>query len=259
MARGSSGGSSPGAPSGAVVEMLGESGELSNQGKTRVRKKYLVQNEADLVKVPTIQGFRATQVGYNKISGGVYEQNVDYAAQLTNGQAPGIVEKLGGLDGTFEMVCSYEVKNIELHPKIVELREKYGGYIDSNGDTKWPPFYTPIDGSGLSSGKPKRNPLNGVTRYKDTSMTFRHTYYVTNVPRSIYEKAGKQVLNLPAGFPTPPGPKDDEGKELKRRWLMQIPAISREGNSYRVVQDYVLLDPITGDDIYETTSAPGQV
>jgi len=39
-----------------------------------------------------------------------------------------------------------------------------------------------------------------------------------------------------------------------------MPAISREGNSYRVVQDYVLLDTSgIADGLYETTSTPGQV
>jgi hypothetical protein len=99
----------------------------------------------------------------------------------------------------------------------------------------------------------------GVTKYKDVSMTFRHTYYVTNVPRGVYDKAGKIVFNLPAGFPTPKGPTDKDGKEIKRRWMMQMPAVSREGNSYRVVQEYVLLDSSgVASDLYEVTSTPGQ-
>ena len=260
MARGSSTTSASGTPGGPVVEMLGEAGELNNQGKVRIRKKYLVQNEDDLGKVPDLTGYRPTQVSYNKIGGGVYEQNVDYAAQLTNQQAPGIVEKLGGLDGTFEMFTSYESHPIELHPKIDQLATDYGGYFTPDGFAKWPPFYTPGGGGGLGAGAQKRNPMFGVTRYKDVSMTFRHTYYVTDLAQSIYDKAGMVVQNLPAGFPTPKGPTDKEGKEIKRRWMLQMPAISREGNSYRVVQEYVLLDTSgVTEGLYETTSTPGQV
>lgn len=255
MARGSSESSSSSTATGLVVEMLGESGELNNQGRARIRKKYLVANEADLGKTPDLQGYRATNVTYNKMAGGVYEQFVDYVAQVQN--APGLVEKLGGLEGTFEMFTSYESHPIELHPRIDKLTETYGGYFTPDGFAKWPPFYSPPGSGGLSSGEQLRNPMFGVTRYKDVSMTFRHTYYTTNVPRSIYDKAGMIVLNLPAGFPTPKGPLDKEGKEIKRRWMMQMPAITREGNSYRIVQEYVLLDSSgVADDLYETTATP---
>lgn len=89
-------------------------------------------------------------------------------------------------------------------------------------------------------------------------MTFRHTYYVKAVSRSIYDRAGKVVESLPAAFPTPRGPTDRKGKEIRRRWLMQMPAISREGESYRIVQDYVLLDASgISEGLYEVTSTPG--
>jgi hypothetical protein len=260
MARGSSdSGGGSGTPSALVVEMVGESGELNHAGKVRIRKKYFVKEASDLIKVKELPGYRATQVTYNKLDVG-YEQNVDYAAQLTNSQAPGIVEKLGGLDGAFEMFTSYESHPIELHPRIDQLSVDFGGYFTPDGFAKWPPFYNPGGSGALSGGGQKRNPMFGVTRYKDVSMTFRHTYYVTNVARSIYDKAGNVVTTLPAGFPTPKGPSDRDGQEIKRRWLMQMPAISREGNSYRVVQDYVLLDTSgIASGLYETTSTPGQV
>lgn len=260
MARGStSGGSGSGAPSGPVVEMTGESGQLTNQGRAVVRKKYFVTSEADLSKVPEYAGFRAVNVTYNKLLNGAYEQNVEYAAQLDAGQAPGVVETLGGLTGTFEMSTSYESRPIELHPKIDKLSVNYGGYFTPDGFAKWPPFYSKANTGGLGAGSQERNPMFGVTRYKDVSMTLRHTYYVKNVPQSIYDKAGNVVTSLPAGFPTPKGPLDGDGKEIKRRWMMQMPAVSRDGNSYRVVQEYVLLDTSgVADGLYETTSTPGQ-
>lgn len=260
MARGSSsGGSGSGAPSGTVVEMTGESGQLNNQGRAVVRKKYFVTTEADLSKVPEQAGFRAINVTYNKLLNGAYEQNVEYAAQVDAGQAPGLVETLQGLTGTFEMFTSYESRPIELHPKIDKLSVTYGGYFTPDGFAKWPPFYTKGDAGGLGEGTQQRNPMFGVTRYKDVSMILRHTYYVKNVPRSIYDKAGNVVTSLPAGFPTPKGPTDSQGQEIKRRWMVQMPALSRDGNSYRVVQEYVLLDTSgVADDLYETTSTPGQ-
>lgn len=258
MARGSSAsGGGAGTPSGPVVEMLGESGELTHQGRIRIRKKYFLASADDLGKVPEINGYRAVNVSYSRIGAG-YEQSVDYAAQLTAQQAPGVVEKLGGLDGSFEMFTSYESVPIELHPRIDQLSVDYGGYFTPDGFAKWPPFYTPGGGGGLGAGEQKRNPMFGVTRYKEVSMTFRHTYYLTSLNQGIYEKAGKVVETLPAGFPTPRGPADKDGREIKRRWMVQMPAISREGNSYRIVQEYVLLDTSSvADGMYEVTSTPG--
>jgi hypothetical protein len=262
MARGSGGGSGGGAggPTGPVVEMLGESGELNNQGRVTVRKKYFVANAADLGKTPELSGYRPTNISYNKIGGGAYEQFVDYTAQVSSEQS-GVVEKLQGLEGTFEMFTSYESRPIELHHNIAKLSIDYGGYFTPDGFAKWPPTYIPGGGGGgLSSGEAVPNPMFGVTRYKDVTMTFRHTYNASAVPRAVYDKAGKVVVNLPAGFPTPKGPVNKEtGKEIKRRWMMQMPAVSREGNSYRIVQEYVLLDNSgVAEDLYEVTSTPGQ-
>ena len=188
MARGSGGGGGgSGAPSGAVVEMLGESGEINSQGKARIRKKFFVTNIADLTKIPEFQGYRAVNVTYNKIGGGAYEQNVEYAAQVDATQATGLVETLQGVSGTFEMFTSYESHPIELHPKIDKLTEDFGGYYTPDGFAKWPPFYNAAGGSGLSGSEPKRNPLFGVTRYKEVTMIFRHTFYHMTVPRDIYD------------------------------------------------------------------------
>ena len=259
MARGSSGGGGgSGAPSGAVVEMLGESGEINAQGKARIRKKFFVTNPADLTTIPAFQGYRAVNVTYNKIGGGAFEQNVEYAAQVGSQQAPGLVETLQGISGTFEMFTSYESHPIELHPKIDKLTKDFGGYYTPDGFAKWPPFYNAAGGSGLSGGEPARNPLFGVTRYKEVSMIFRHTFFTNTLGQNIYAKAGKIVTNLPAGFPTPNGPLDSNGREIKRRWMMQMPAVSREGNAFRVVQEYVLLDSSAiGEGLYEVTTTPG--
>jgi hypothetical protein len=41
---------------------------------------------------------------------------------------------------------------------------------------------------------------------------------------------------------------------------MLMPEISREGNAYRVVQEYVLLDTSgIADDLYEVTTTPGSL
>ena len=259
MARGSGGGGGgSGAPSKPVVEMLGESGEINAQGKARIRKKFFVTEIADLTKIPEFPGYRAVNVTYNKIGGGAFEQNVEYAAQVDATQATGLVETLQGVSGTFEMFTSYETIKIQQHPRFGQLVFEYGGDFDTNGSPFKNPRYFPQGGSGLSTGQGLPNPMFGVTSYKAVSMIFRHTFYQKTVPRTIYDKAGKQVTTLPAGFPTPKGETDAEGKEIKRRWLLQMPAISREGDAFRIVQEYVLLDKTSlADNLYEVTTTPG--
>lgn len=254
MARGSGAttGSASG-PVGPVVEMLGESGQLTKEGKVRVRKKYFVTNEKDLSQAPDISGYKPVGITYNKVAGGAYEQEVEYVAQLEAANSP-IVETLDGLTGSFETFASYERIPIAQHPLIADLLINYGGYQTDDGEPLWPPYYS------NDEGKQVRNPMYGVKTYKSPTMRFRHTYVVKGMPpRSIYDKAGNVVTSLPAGFPTPIGPSDSDGNEIKLRWLMLVPSLLREGDSTRIVQEYELIDPAPGmSDIYEITDPPGQ-
>jgi hypothetical protein len=263
MARGSSSsGSGSTEISGTRIGMAGEALGIENTGKKTLRKKYFLQttSAADLEKPEEIAGYRPTSVSNQKLADGMYEQSVDYQAQVDAQQAPGLVETLQGVSGTFEMFTSYESHPIELHPRIDKLSVDFGGYFTPDGFAKWPPFYTPTSGGGLGSGTQVRNPMFGVTRYKEVNMTLRHTYFVNGLSQSIYEKAGKIVARLPAGYPTPSGPIGSDGRQIPRRWMMQMPATSREGNAYRVVQEYVLLDTSgVAEGLYEVTSTPGQV
>ncbi len=260
MARGSSkGGGSSGAPAGPVIEMLGESGEINGSGRAKIRKKFFVNNIADLTKIPQFTGYQATNVTYNQIGGGNYEQNVEYSAQVDANTAPGLVETLQGVSGTFEMFTTYDIVPIEQHPKKEKLKEDFAGQYTKEQKLRFLPYYNRSSGGGLSTGVPQPNPMFGVTAYKEVNMTFRHTNYKATVSRSTYNNAGKVVTSLPAGFPTPPGPKDDKGKEIPRRWMMQMPAITKEGKAFKVVQEYVLLDCSgIAEGLYEVGNTPGQ-
>lgn len=261
MARGSSyGGSSGGSVENTGVEMLGGGGSYQSTGKTTINKKYFVTDFAQLETAPKIQGYQATTINYTKINETAYEQSVTYEAmtETSSSDNGGVVWLQSGVKGTFEMFCSYESKPIELHPRIDKLSVDFGGYFTPDGFAKWPPTYTPTSGAGLSSGNTELNPMFGVTRYKEVTLTLRHTYFTRNVNRNIWEKAGRVVTRLPAGIPIPKGEKDKKGREIPRRWMMQAPAVSRQGEAWQVVQEYVLLDSKgIADGMYETTEVPG--
>ena len=260
MARGSSSRGSASASESSNIEMLGESGEINNTGKAKIRKKFFVKNIQEIPLVKQIEGYTPVSLTYNQLGGGAYEQNVEYAAQLGPGET-GVVQTLNGLTGTFEMFTNYETRPIALHPNILTLLKEYAGQVQ-NGLVQFAGGLIQKDGgSGLSGGEVERNPMFGVTHYKAVTMTFRHTYYQKNVSAEIYSRAGKKVTSLPGGFPSPKGETDKEtGEEIKRRWLMLMPALTKEGNAFRIVQEYVLLDLYgIADELYEPTTPPGDV
>lgn len=261
MARGSSGsGGSSGSVQNTGIEMQGGGGSYQATGKTTINKKYFVTEFAQLETAPKLEGYQATNITYTKINDTAYEQSVTYEAmtEASPSEAGGVVWLQSGVRGTFEMFCSYESKPIELHPRIDKLSVDFGGYFTPDGFAKWPPTYTPTLGGGLGSGNPEVNPMFGVTRYKEVTLTLRHTYFTTKVNPNIWDTAGRIVNKLPAGIPIPKGEKNKDGKEIPRRWMMQAPAVSRQGQAWQVVHEYVLLDSKgVADGMYEAGTVPG--
>ena len=259
MARGSSSsGSSGTAVQHTGIEMIGGGGGMDSRGKTVLNKKYFVTSSSELEVAPSVDGYLATNISYTKINDKAYEQSVSYESQSDASGTGTTVWLQNGVKGTFEMFCSFESKPIEVHPRIQKLSEDYGGYFTYDGFAKWPPTYTPTKSGGLGSSTPIPNPMFGVTRYKEPTLTLRHTYYTKQVSGSIWGTTGRVVVSLPAGIPIPPGERDKDGKEIPRRWMMQAPAVSRQGDAWQVVQEYVLLDAKgVADGLYETGTVPG--
>jgi hypothetical protein len=258
MARGSSYGGGGSKTTHTGVEMLGTGGGVDARGKTTVTKKYFVTDATELETAPELPGYSATAINYTKINETAYEQTVQYEAQTDNSGPSTTVWLQNGVKGTFEMFCSFESKPIELHPRIDKLTVDFGGYFTFDGYAKWPPTYTPTSGGGLGTGTPIPNPMFGVTRYKEITLTLRHSYYTKTVNQSIWNTAGRVVTKLPAGIPIPKGEKDKDGKEIPREWMMQAPAVSRQGEAWQVVQEYVMLDAKgTAFGVYEKGTVPG--
>jgi len=262
MARGSSrtGGGGGSSNSGTSVEMQGGGGSFQATGKTTLTKKYFVTEKSDLETAPRIEKYQATNISYTKINDSAYEQSVTYESmtEASSSLSGGVVWLQNGVKGTFEMFCSFESKPIELHPRVGKLSVDFGGYFTPDGFAKWPPTYSPTTGGGLGSGTQIPNPMFGVTRYKEVTLTLRHTYFTEQVYPGIWDTAGRIVDKLPAGIPIPKGEKDKDGKEIPRRWMMQAPAVSRQGEAWQVVHEYVLLDSKgVADGLYEKGVVPG--
>jgi hypothetical protein len=260
MARGSSaGGGGGGAATHTGVEMLGGGGGMDARGKTTINKKYFVTNKAELETAPIISGYAATNISYTRLNDTAYEQNVTYEAQSASSGTGTTVWLQNGVKGTFEMFCSYETKPIGKHPRILKLVEQYGGSFTGTSDPVYfPPTYNPPENTGLKAANAIKNPMFQVINYKEITLTLRHTYFTETVNPAIWDTAGRIVDKLPAGIPIPKGEKDKDGTEIPRRWMMQAPAVSRQGEAWQVVQEYVLLDAAgVADGLYERGTVPG--
>ena len=261
MSRGSGGGGAGGGTGGDVtaIEMVGGGGGVSATGKQTINKKYFVTNSQNLDVAPKIAGYNATQISYVKINDTAYEQSVNYESltDASTTEAGGVVWLQNGVKGTFEMFCSFEMINIENHPRIADIKEKYGGQLINNRLTF--PMFTPRkQGGGLESQAVIKNPMFGVEFYKEATLTLRHTYFTKSLNASIWDLTGKVVTRLPAGVPGPKGEKDSSGKIIPREYMIQAPAVSRQGDAWQVVLEYVMLKASRmATEMYEKGSTPG--
>jgi hypothetical protein len=240
--------------------MIGTGGGVDSAGKTTLTKKFFVTKSAELNTAPLLTGYSATQIAFTKINETAYEQTINYAAQTDAYGVGTTVYEQNGVRGNFEMFCSFESKAIELHPRIDKLTKDFGGYyIDSDPPrAAWPPTYIPLGSGGLGGGKGIRNPMFGMTHWKEITLTLRHTYYTKIINQAIWDTSGKVVDSLPAGIPIPKPEKDKDGKEIPRRWMMQAPAVSRQGDAWQVVHEYVMMDSRgVADGLYAKGTLPG--
>lgn len=228
------------------TEMLGSTGSMDASGKRTLTKKFFVSTEGNLTKAPTIAGYIATAINHTKLGVG-WEQTVQYEAlDLTLGGSTGFSQSSD--TGSFEIISSYELRPIGRHPRIGMLKEKYNGR-EEFGEIVFDEFLS--DGTGVGS-KSVRNPMYQVKSYREYTFTLRHTYYKDTVGKDIFDKAGTTTNKLPGNVPVPKGAKDSEGREIKRYFQIQMPNLRREGNAWRVEQDYVLVDAAGfADDIFE--------
>lgn len=246
MSRGSTGLGASGGTTVTGTEMLGSTGSMDASGKRTLTKKFFVTTEGDLTKAPTVTGYIATAISHTKLGAG-WEQTVQYEAlDLTLGGSTGFSQ--ANEKGSFEIISSYELRPIGRHPRIGKLKKKYNGR-EEFGEIVFDEFLSA--GTGVGS-KSRRNPMYQVKSYREYTFTVRHTYYKETVGKDIFDKAGTTTNKLPGNVPVPKGATDSDGKEIKRYFQIQMPNLRREGNAWRVEQDYVLVDAAGfADDIFE--------
>ena len=241
MARGSSPSSPPAGGSSGAIEMRGQQGNLDQRGTATIVKKYLVDDESKLGEAPMLAGYRPISISYTKVFDNFYEQSVTYqtgAAAIITGASGGLLRGNLDEDGFFEIFCSFEVKRIELHPRINDLVSRYNATVAENGDVLFPPYISDAAVGALSAGRNVVNPMFGVKFYKEPTMTLRHTFNVPVINPAFFSRTGRKTSVLPGNLNFLPPAQNGRTRE----WLIQAPSASMTGNTWRIQQEYVLLD-----------------
>ena len=264
MARGSGGGGGGGSNF-TAVEMLQSGGQVDNSGKYTVNRKYLVQDEAELITTPgniSVGGklMIPSALSYQKVSGGVWEKSIEFAAPVKASDT-GVVQTFGSSkiqEGRVQMSVSAQLAPIESHPEIVEIKKKYGGYV-KDGKIFFPETYSEV-GTGTSGGTPKKNPFFGVRYYYQPAATLRHTYTLDKMPANLWNGIFKIVKtsDLPGGFPSLADYLNKDGATLVYYWQIQMPEVSIYGGRFEVTDTYTLLPPMPNGAALDFNSiAPG--
>jgi len=258
MARGSSGGGGGGGGGFESYEMLQSGGQVDNSGKYTVSRKYYVTKETDLITTPaniSVAGkiMLPSALSYQKIGPSIWEKTIEFSAPLKSTDT-GVVKNLSGgaggaanQEGRLQMETSATLLEISQHPEKQDLKERWNGEI-VNGKLVFGETYTE-QGTGTSGGKPKPNPMFGVTHFYSPEATIRHSYSTDVLSAQIWKGVFCIVDTdkVPGQFPAFPDYTNKKGVVLKHHWQILMPQISIVGGRYEITNTYKLLPLMTDD------------
>lgn len=124
---------------------------------------------------------------------------------------------------TFEILKTQSEEPIETHPYIQELKDKYGGYLDSEGKLKFPEYLPDgpgtIDpvlglvGPGRNGQASEKNPMFGYDSYFKKGLILEHRFTTSDDIQPYIDEDDRIVDAVPEEYiKTPP----------ERNWLRQL-------------------------------------
>jgi len=137
-----------------------------------------------------------------------------------------------------EFDSSFREEPIESHPKIAQIKRRFGGVLGDDGRIIFPERMPAATGesAGLGGGEASggdKNPMFGQTTYLALNAVFRRTYLRRRVPKDLLDSVGTTRERLPGGLPTPKG----------RNWLVMPPKVARRGNVFEIAEEWMLSKP----------------
>ena len=139
------------------------------------------------------------------------------------------------------------------HPKIKEIRARYGGFMQDD-ELKFPETMPAaskgkgLGGKNIKSGD--KNPMYGVATYAVMTARVTRSWSSRKIPRNAINDIGKVYKEIPAA---PDGIASlDFGS---REWMAMPPKISQNGDVWRIENEW-LLSPPNGwvEEVYERAS-----
>lgn len=155
----------------------------------------------------------------------------------------------GGSVAEYELDYSFSEEPIQAHPKWLEIKKKYRGSVNPEGEVEFPEYIKMPTGNFFNKGEKKRvkNPMFGVKTYLVLKAIHRETF--TSRSRPSLSRYGRIKKSVPGGFDTP----EDHD------WLELPPKAKRKGvDEYQVVIESIL-SPLGGftEGVYELMEGRG--
>lgn len=135
-----------------------------------------------------------------------------------------------------ELDASFSEEPIESHPNFLEIKKKYKGWINAEGEVEFPETIKLESSKGLKKGAEEdvKNPMFGVKTYLVLSAVVRRSFSSSKRPR--LSMIGSIVKSVPGGFSTPEN----------HDWMIMPPKSRRRGkDKYENTIEY-LLSPLGG-------------
>lgn len=127
---------------------------------------------------------------------------------------------------TFELMTTRAEEPVETHHYLQELKDQYGGYLDSEGKLKFPEFLPDgpgtIDpvlglvGPGRNGQASDPNPMFGFDAFFSKGLVVEHRFTTTDDPQPYVDADDTIVEEVPCPWiATPPG----------KNWLRQLESV----------------------------------
>jgi hypothetical protein len=216
--------------SAAPFQMLGLSASRDERGLVSISVPWNCKSLAQTMSVGGGSPFGLPETGrqVSQLEDASYQVTITYEG----------TEDEPGEEQSYEFDSSFREEPIESHPKINQIRKRFGGVIGDDGRITFPEKLPSATGegtglSGAESTSAEKNPMFGQATYLVLNAVFRRTYLERRVPKDLLDGVGTTRERLPGGLPTPKG----------RNWLVMPPKVARRGNVFEITEEWMLSKP----------------
>lgn len=217
------------------MELIGAQATRDEDGTRRITRVYLVGSIEDGLAMGS--DLPKSTVDVTQDDAGNYIARVTEILPPAQGQDD-LAERATREPPVYSLTAGFEEEPIEAHPRINQLMEQYCGYWE-DGRVVFPPTLSSGSGGLGGTGREKKNPMFGVTKYKKPSATFSIQYKSKEFPQDIIAGAGR-IARPPKSPNPPPG----------MAWMKLPGKFVEEGGIYTVTEEYILISRYS-ENLYE--------